>query len=73
MGGATLTVAPEVRFRCDRCRTDEVVPLSSTPITTRFNAPGQWLTLKVNDEELLRHLCPSCAELFNDLFKPPEF
>jgi len=62
-----LTFYNEIRFQCNRCHFEEIVPVQNTPITTRFHAPQGWTTLKVDDKELQAHLCPTCSDLFVSL------
>ena len=46
------------------------MPIQNTAITTRFHAPEGWITMKINDQDVVNHLCPGCANEFWTFFRP---
>ena len=61
-----MTMHPEHRFNCDRCKTEVILPMTNTPINSRFVPPGGWTTLRINEDPSrpLTHLCPDCTTEF---------
>jgi rubredoxin len=53
---------PEMRFRCDRCGTEDILPMSSGPAAARYDPPSGWVTMRLTADVSVPagHLCPEC-------------
>lgn len=57
-----MTMQPQMRFLCDRCKTEDVLPMSSGPASGRYDPPVGWVTLRLTADVSIPagHLCLDC-------------
>lgn len=62
-----MSAHPEYRYVCDRCGTEEIVPLQNTPAGSRAAGPSGWQAIVVGTEPSLapKHLCGICVSQFD--------
>jgi hypothetical protein len=63
-----MTAQQETRFRCDRCGTEQNIPLENKPIYQRV--PEGWLAIVLKGEDHV-HLCAGCASGFQVFMAAP--
>ena len=64
-----MSVYPENRFVCDRCRTSVNMPMASAPPThARAAGPDGWMTLSLGADPSSppSHFCPECTGRFKE-------
>ena len=67
-----MTAQQEVRFACDRCGHEAIIPLANAPVIQRLTAPEDWLTYWLTDTTLApRHLCSVCRVEYDDFMSTP--
>jgi predicted nucleic acid-binding Zn ribbon protein len=72
MEADVVTLIPEFRFRCDRCRAEDVLPMGNG--AARYDPPSGWATMRLTADVSTPagHLCPECNIALNKFMEAPD-